>query len=80
MRWNGRVANLTSLVTTRRQASTSSTTVQQKAPKGRRSVCYDREALEAREEHKPKDSATDMAAAMGIDILTEAPVQRSIAL
>ncbi len=40
-------------------------------PKGRRSICYDREALEARKEHKPKDSAMDMAAAMGIEILTE---------
>jgi hypothetical protein len=42
------------------------------SPKGRRSVCYDREALNARKEHKPKTSATDMAAGMGIDILTEA--------
>ena len=42
------------------------------SPKGRRSVCYDREALEARKEHKPKNSATDMAAAMSIEILTEA--------
>jgi hypothetical protein len=42
------------------------------SPKGRRSVCYDREALEARKEHKPKNSATDMAADMGIEILTEA--------
>jgi hypothetical protein len=42
------------------------------SPKGRRSVCYDREALEARKEHKPKNSATDMAAAMGIEILSEA--------
>jgi uncharacterized protein DUF4256 len=42
------------------------------SPKGRRSVCYDREALEARKEHKPKNSATDMATAMGIEILTEA--------
>jgi hypothetical protein len=41
--------------------------------KGRRSTCYDREALEARKEHKPKNSAMDMAAAMGIEILTEAP-------
>src|SRR5215203_4284347 len=41
------------------------------SPKGRRSVCYDREALESRKEHKPKDSAVDMAAAMGIEILTE---------
>src|SRR5215204_4220673 len=41
------------------------------SPKGRRSVCYDREALEARKEHKPKDSAVAMATAMGIDLLTE---------
>jgi hypothetical protein len=41
------------------------------SPSGRRSVCYDREALDARKEHKPKNSAMDMAAAMGIEILTE---------
>jgi len=41
------------------------------SPKGRRSVCYDHEALESRKEHKPKDSATSMAAAMGIELLTE---------
>jgi hypothetical protein len=41
------------------------------SPKGRRSVCYDREALESRKEHKPKNSAIDMAASMGIEILTE---------
>jgi hypothetical protein len=41
------------------------------SPKGRRNVCYDREALEARKEFKPKDSAMDMAATMGIEILTE---------
>ena len=41
------------------------------SPKGRRSVCYDREALESRKEHKPKNSALDMAAAMGIELLTE---------
>jgi len=41
------------------------------SPKDRRSVCYDREALNARKEHKPKDSAIDMAAAMGIELLTE---------
>lgn len=40
-------------------------------PKGRRSVCYDGEALESRKEHKPKDSAMDMAEAMGIELLTE---------
>lgn len=41
------------------------------SPKGRRSICYDHEALEARKEHKPKDSAINMAADMGIEILTE---------
>ena len=41
------------------------------SPNGRRSVCYDREALEARKEHKPKNNAIDMAAAMGIELLTE---------
>jgi hypothetical protein len=40
-------------------------------PKGRRNVCYDREALDSRKEFKPKDSAMDMAEAMGIEILTE---------
>lgn len=42
------------------------------SPKGRRSLCYDREALESRKEHKPADSALDMAAAMGIELLSEA--------
>ena len=41
------------------------------SPAGRRSVCYDGEALESRKEHKPKGSAVGMAAAMGIDLLTE---------
>jgi hypothetical protein len=40
-------------------------------PKGRRSLCYDRDALNSRKEFKPADSAVDMAAAIGIDILTE---------
>lgn len=41
------------------------------SPAGRRSVCYDGDALRSRKEHKPKDSALDMAAAMGVEILTE---------
>ena len=41
------------------------------SPKGRRSVCYDREALEARKENKPKDSAINVARAIGIELLTE---------
>jgi hypothetical protein len=40
-------------------------------PRGRRNVCYDREGQEARKEHKPADNAVDMAAAMGIELLTE---------
>lgn len=41
------------------------------SPKGRRSICYDREALEARKAHKPENTAMDMAADMGIELLTE---------
>ena len=41
------------------------------SPKGRRSFCYDREALNARKEFKPENSVIDMAAAMGVDVLTE---------
>ena len=42
------------------------------SPEGRRSVCYDRAGLESRKEHKPENNAMDMAAAMGIELLTEA--------
>ncbi len=45
------------------------------SPKGRTSLCYDREALDSRKEHKPKSSAMDMAAAMGIELLTEEQYQ-----
>jgi hypothetical protein len=41
------------------------------SPKGRRSICYDHEALESRKEHKPENSATEMAAEMGIQLLSE---------
>lgn len=43
----------------------------EESPKGRRSICYDREALESRKEHKPSNNAVDMANAMGVEILTE---------
>ena len=43
----------------------------EESPKGRRSLCYDSEALDSRKENKPKDSATTMAAAIGIELLTE---------
>lgn len=41
------------------------------SPVGRRSLCYDREALDSRKEHKPQNSAIDLAAAMGVELLTE---------
>jgi hypothetical protein len=41
------------------------------SPKGRRSLCYDREALDSRKEHKPQNNAIDLAASMGIELLTE---------
>ena len=41
------------------------------SPKGRRSLCYDREALDSRKENKPENNAVDMATAMGIELLTE---------
>jgi len=46
------------------------------SPKGRRSICYDPEALESRKEHKPKHSALGMAAEMGIEVLTEAQYRK----
>ena len=46
------------------------------SPKDRRNVCYDREALEARKEFKPKDTAMDMAAAMGIEIFNRGTISR----
>lgn len=46
------------------------------SPAGRRSLCYDRQALNARKEHKPKNSVVDMAAALGIEILTEDEYRR----
>ncbi len=45
------------------------------SPKGRASVCYDREGLESRKEHKPKNTAVDMATAMGVELLTEEQYQ-----
>lgn len=46
------------------------------SPKGRRSLCYDRAALDARKEHKPANSALDAAAEMGIELLTEAQYRK----
>src|SRR6202043_1029019 len=71
MKWKEPVVNRMLLATIKRQANTFFMIVRRKAPKGRRSVCYDREALESRKEHKPEDNAIDMAAAIGIELLTE---------
>lgn len=46
------------------------------SPKGRRNVCYDREAMESRKEHRPENNAVDMAASMGIQLLTEKEYRR----
>ena len=46
------------------------------SPSGRRSLCYDRKALESRKEHKPKNSAQDLAAAMGVELLSEDQYRR----
>ncbi len=43
----------------------------EESPKGRRSICYDREGLESRKEHRPKNNAIDMAASMGVELLNE---------
>jgi hypothetical protein len=48
----------------------------EQSPKGRRSVCYDPEALKSRKEHKPRDSAVGMATAMGVRLLTEGEYRR----
>ena len=71
MKWKAPAANRMWLVMIKRRANTFFLIVQRKAPKGRTSVCYDREGLDSRKEHKPKNSAMDMAAAMGIELLTE---------
>jgi Protein of unknown function (DUF4256) len=56
---------------TKRRANTFFMICSAESPKGRRSFCYDREALESRKEDKPKNSAMDMAAVIGIELLTE---------
>ena len=71
MKWKGPAVNRTLLVMTKRRANTFFMIVQRMGPKGRRSFCYDREGLESRKEDKPRNSAVDMAAATGIEILTE---------
>ncbi len=71
MKWKELAVNRMLWAKTKRRANTFFTIVHSESPKGRRSLCYDREALDARKENKPKDNAIDMAAAMGIELLTE---------
>ncbi len=71
MKWKEPAVNRMWWVMIKRRANTSSLIVRAETPKGRISVCYDREGLESRKEHKPKNTAMDMAAAMGIELLTE---------
>ena len=70
MKWNGLVANRTLLVTIKKRTSYFFYDCSAESPQGRRSLCYDREALESRKEHKPKDNAMDVATAMGTELLT----------
>ena len=70
-KWKELAVNRTLSVMIKRRANTFFYDCSAESPKGRRSVCYDREALESRKEHKPKDNAIDVAAAMGIELLTK---------
>ena len=71
MKWKKPAVNRMLSVTIKRRANTFFLIVQPESPQGRSSVCYDREGLESRKEHKPKNTAMDMAAAMGVELLTE---------
>ena len=71
MKWKELAVNRMLLVMIKRRANIFFLIVHRKVLKAARSVCYDREALDSRKEHKPKNSAIDMAAAMGIELLTE---------
>ena len=71
MKWNEPAASRTLLATIRKTGEYVFYDCSAETPEGRRNVCYDREALEARKEHRPPDSAINMADAMGIELLTE---------
>src|SRR5258705_2486200 len=71
MKWKELAVNRALLVMIKRRANTFFMIVRRKVPRAVESLCYDREALESRKEHRPEDSAVDMAAAMGIELLTE---------
>src|SRR3981189_1083583 len=71
MKWKELAVNRMLLVMIKRRANTFFMIVQRKVLKAAEVFCHDREALESRKENKPKDNAIDMAAAMGIELLTE---------
>ena len=71
MKWKEPVVNRMLLVTIKKTDEYIFYDCSPESPRGRRSVCYDREALESRKEHKPTDNAIDMAATIGIELLTE---------
>jgi hypothetical protein len=71
MKWKEPAVNRMLLVMIKRRANTPFFECSAESPKGRRSVCYDREGKESRKEHKPENNAIDMAASMGIELLTE---------
>ena len=71
MKWKKPAANRTLLATSIKTGEYVFYDCSEESPKGRRSLCYDGEALESRKENKPKNNAMDMAAAMGIELLTE---------
>ena len=71
MKWNEPAVSRMWWGRIRRRGKSSSLIVPRRLPKGRTSVCYDRAGLESRKEHKPANNAVDLAAAMGIELLTE---------
>ena len=70
-KWNELVANQMLLILIKKKDEYIFYDCSAESPKGRRSVCYDLEALESRKKHKPENNAIDMATAMGIELLTE---------
>src|SRR5215469_952988 len=71
MKWKKVGVSRTWSATTKRRTNTFFMIARRKVRRAAEVVCYDRAALESRKEHKPKNSATDAAAAMGIELLTE---------
>jgi Protein of unknown function (DUF4256) len=71
VKWKELAVNRMLLLMIRRPVNTSFFECSAESPNGRRTACYDREGQESRKEHKPENKAIDMAAAMGIELLTE---------